>query len=287
MGVDTGTYRQRIGLFNSQAGSCSLNATALLFKLSTRGLLLWLLLYLLLCGDVETNPGPIPHINGFLLNTKSVKSVSNRHNKLVELRSLVAFYQAKIICLTETWLTPDISDTELFPDDDFIIYRHDRSDGYGGVLIAVHSSIKSTSRSDLIDSPDDNFQLLVVEIDFPKMPKLALINFYNPNSLHVRFQKFHETLRRVKAASFQDIHVMGDFNLPDLDITTGIPTGNHNNATDFYNTFQEFDLEHKVTCPTHILGNRLDLILSNSPEKISNVYTEEIFTSDHSVIHFS
>ena len=97
---------------------------------------------LLLSGDIERNPGPSNYINAFLLNTRSLKSVSKNHNKLKDFQSLVELKQAKIISVTESWLTEDIKNCEILPEADFNIYRKDRG-GYGGVLTAIHTSIHS------------------------------------------------------------------------------------------------------------------------------------------------
>jgi hypothetical protein len=100
-----------------------MNHIALLLLMLNFGLIPWLVALLVLSGDVETNPGPTGTINCFLLNTRSVKSVNRNRNKLVELHSLTALKNAKVICLTETWLSNDILDSEILPSQHFNIYR--------------------------------------------------------------------------------------------------------------------------------------------------------------------
>ena len=289
MGVDISTYRARIGSFTPRGHAVLLNGISMLFSLLSIGWLLWILLHLLISGDVETNPGPEKLIRGFLLNTQSVSSVNRDRNKLAELRALVAFYEAKIICLTETWLSPDVGDNELFPDDDFVIYRRDRSDSHGGVLMAIHSSISSKARPDLIVEDSDDFEIIVTELSLPGLPKKALVNFYNSptTSTLSRATKFYNTLQRIRDNGFHDISVFGDFNLRNLDLTTGMPLNNEGHCREYFRAFQDFDLEHKVFGPTHKLGGRLDLILTSMPENVNDVYIEDLFTSDHSVVHFS
>lgn len=59
-----------------------------------------------------------------------------------------------VICLSETWLNPNISNSELFNANKYNVFRKDRDklisgkqDG-GGVLIAVDSGYQSTERED-------------------------------------------------------------------------------------------------------------------------------------------
>ena len=56
--------------------------------------------------------------------------------------SLIAVDAVKpdIIFGSETWLKPDKGQSEIFPPG-FDVYRKDRNDGYGGVLLAVNSSL--------------------------------------------------------------------------------------------------------------------------------------------------
>lgn len=45
---------------------------------------------------------------------------------------------------TETWLSPEINTTEFFPTD-YTVFRQDRSDGYGGVLLAFRNILSVTT----------------------------------------------------------------------------------------------------------------------------------------------
>ena len=38
------------------------------------------------------------------------------------------------------WLSPSIHSSEIFPAS-YNVFRHDRNDGYGGVLLAVHNAL--------------------------------------------------------------------------------------------------------------------------------------------------
>lgn len=59
--------------------------------------------------------------------------------KAPSLESLLTQEKIHIAILSETWLEPD----SLFKISNYIIHRLDRRDGYGGVAILLHRSIRS------------------------------------------------------------------------------------------------------------------------------------------------
>ena len=243
----------------------------------------------MLAGDIELNPGPPSSFPGIMLNTRSLKSVTNRHNKLSHFRSIVSLSKAKIICLTETWLDSSISDSEIIPDDDFSIYRRDRN-GYGGVLIAIHNATFSSKlRPDLIAECGVDLEILVVEIDMGKHGKTAIVNYYNsPTNPSIdRVKGFEKTISLVNKCKFKNVCVFGDFNLPNLEITTGIPVNSRHFSNNYYDIFNDHNLLHCHSLPTHRSGNRLDLILSSNPSIFSDIFTEDTFPSDHFIVYFS
>jgi hypothetical protein len=63
-----------------------------------------------------------------------------------------------IIIDCETWLKPEIHHSEIMPPN-YTIYRNDRKDGYGGVLIGVRSDIIST---EYVNSK--NIELVAVKV---------------------------------------------------------------------------------------------------------------------------
>ena len=87
----------------------------------------------------------------------------------------------KVIVFTESWLSSDINDSEIFCSG-YQVFRNDRYSGIegtrkkrGGVLIAVHNSISS-----------DNFQVSIpvsIEMctfDFQKLLSICYLLIYSP-----------------------------------------------------------------------------------------------------------
>ena len=72
------TYRIRVGLYNTNCKTNYLfSKISYITYMLGHGLIAWIALLLLLSGDLEPNPGP-NIINGFLLNTRSIKFVNSR-----------------------------------------------------------------------------------------------------------------------------------------------------------------------------------------------------------------
>ena len=56
------------------------------------------------------------------------------------LSCMIVEYAPDIIAGTDSWLTPSIYSNEIFPDN-YNVFRKDRSDGYGGVFLAIRNSL--------------------------------------------------------------------------------------------------------------------------------------------------
>ena len=64
------------------------------------------------------------------VNFQSVK------NKKEEIGNLIDSVDPCVIIGTETWLNSRIHSSEIFPSN-YEVIRHNRQDGYGGVLLAI------------------------------------------------------------------------------------------------------------------------------------------------------
>ena len=77
----------------------------------------------------------LTHLSCIYQNTRGIKS------KLEELNAYVSSVDFSFLCVSETWLTKDVLDAELFPID-LTVYRADRNlrvsgkTRGGGVLLA-------------------------------------------------------------------------------------------------------------------------------------------------------
>jgi len=74
------------------------------------------------------------HLSLLLLNVQSITSEKASFAKLLN------EHNPDLIAITETWLNQDISSSEFLPAH-YTVCRRDRSDSYGGVLLAYRSTL--------------------------------------------------------------------------------------------------------------------------------------------------
>ena len=102
------------------------------------------------------------------------------------------------------------------------------------------------------------------------------------------FQSLNNSLQRNKESS--RIVMIGDFNLPSLHWSSheNVPvnTGGTSDIEAFCEMADDNFFQQFILGPTHIAGNKLDLLLCNSPEIIGDVCTSraECFPTDHYIV---
>ena len=141
-------------------------------------------------------------------------------NKIIELRQVANQY--KIICITESHLAPEnVTEAEVSIPN-FRTFREDRSDnsGFGGSVIYVHNSLK-VSKLDWFAKTES----LAVKIHTSNDKILNVICVYrSPNLTKVENNLMLDQLDKVPftSAHFENILMVGDFNLPNVDWVNGI-----------------------------------------------------------------
>ena len=95
-------------------------------------------LLLILCGDVETNPGPQPDVNRRIsIMQLNIRSIRNKIDSISE-----HFSDFDIICFTETHLDANIQNQNLeIESHDSTMYRSDLSAHSGGLLVYVSNKL--------------------------------------------------------------------------------------------------------------------------------------------------
>ena len=113
---------------------------------------------------------------------------------------------------TETWLSPNVNNNEVIsPEWNYNIYRKDRPDGYGGVMIAVSKQINSHEMTEL----RTDCELLWTQLAIGNSSKLFVGAYYRPHigdqcsidQLNLSLQKLDESMKN------PEIWLIGDFNL--------------------------------------------------------------------------
>lgn len=161
---------------------------------------------LLVCGDVEKNPGPdTPVSSGELsllhLNVRSIR------NKIDYIFDNLADHD--ILCFTETHLDNQVSDSHLLNEtSDFKLYRRDFTAHSSGIAVYVSNGLYSHRRLDL-ESP--SIQSTWVEITFHSI-KVLLCTAYRPPDSRVSFwEEFNVNIENALDVN-PNIIIVGDLN---------------------------------------------------------------------------
>ena len=201
-------------------------------------------------------------------------------NKLTNLSSFVLSHDFQIIAITETWLSNFIYDNEILPPS-FSIYRHDCKTRGGGILIAI----KQTIPSRIISIPDE-VEALTVQLMLYEPINLCLI--YNPPNCSEVYKQDLLSYLETTMQSLVKTYILGDFNSPDIDWAT--LSSNCNFSSSLCDLSFQYDFSQVIDSPTHIHGNTLDLIFTNSPDSVTDIVISydlnPVTKSDHYLISF-
>ncbi|XP_072022921.1 uncharacterized protein [Amphiura filiformis] len=209
------------------------------------------------------------------INFQSIK------NKTIEFLSILHEQKPDIVIGTETWLNSSILDAELFPPE-YAIFRKDRPDGWGGVLIAV----KGLS-CHLLDDLNSDSECIWVRVECGPKKKVYVGAFYNPDTSHEPIDLLNLSLSKLhqKTKGNCEIWLGGDFNLKDINWPDqSVKTGSNFTAQckKFIDICNFFSLDQLVTEPTR-KDSILDLFLVSNPTIVE--YTKVLpGLSDHSMV---
>lgn len=183
--------------------------------------------------------------------------------------------------MTETWLTSNTFNKEILPNG-FNIYRNDRHSRGGGVLLAINDIIPSVP----LTTPP-GLEAVTIKIG-QKSPIVISVLYIAPQSSSDYYNEFFDYIISLANSSLPVI-IMGDFNLPDINWST--LTASTITSNQFCEIIFKANLVQLVDQPTHILGNILDLVLTNTDDTIQSLTIQDnnnltSLHSDHYIIKF-
>lgn len=195
-----------------------------------------------------------------------VVNFQSMKNKREEIGNLIDTADPDIIIGTETWLNADISSREVLPAS-YKVFRKDRADGYGGVLIAA--------RVDLIseETCQSNTESVFVKIQATNGKPLLVGSLYRPPNSNLEYmEQMCSDISSLYAANKSAIIWLGgDLNLPDINWkNVAIEGSRYPQAISdtFLEMTKECGLEQKILFPTR-MDNTLDLFLTNRPSLVN------------------
>jgi len=136
-------------------------------------------------------------------NVRSLKA------RLLSLQCVLSCHKCSIALLSETWLLPSRSVN--IPN--YVSYRSDRHDGYGGAAIIIHNSLMSRPVS-IAESTHNNFlkfkiDIVGAEVSLPNSSSpLAIWSCYIPNDSNIPVEVWDSLFSLVRYNSL----LGGDFN---------------------------------------------------------------------------
>jgi hypothetical protein len=158
----------------------------------------------------------------------------------------------------------------------------------GAVLVAIRNELRSSRKLSLEGEQSEH---LMIELYPANCTKFMLGVFYRPpNSDANTLMELRDSLDRLEESC--QLVLVGDFNLPNIDWSMDFPspTSQAGFKEDiFCDIIADQFLYQKVEGPTHLLGNKLDCVLCNVPELVTNVNCvnpTDLFPSDHYLIDF-
>ena len=206
-------------------------------------------------------------------------------SKIPELRSRIYEHHFDLIALTESWLTPAISDGEIGISGMQLV-RKDRLAHGGGVLLYYDNSlICSELCHPELDCEDTLFCCIQL---WNKDRLLVAVIYHPPNSDKDKCDMLIRTLRNSMQLRYSHVLIMGDFNVPDLampadssitfkhqlqDLISNVPLYNHITMSTRYR-----DQQHPSV---------LDLVMTNEELMVEEIaYCAPLGKSDHVSLEF-
>lgn len=206
-------------------------------------------------------------------------------NKKAEFENLIHTVSPDIVVGTESWLTSDILDSEVFPVNlGYNVFRRDRDAPCrgGGVFILVSKLLTATRAPEL----ETDCELLWVKIETEGSKPLYVGAYYKPEETDEHSVFELKSYLSMLTNSENIIWLFGDFNMPKFDRENNNIYVNCK-STALYECFQETiqdnNLHQMVNFPTRG-NNSLDLYFTNRPSLVSNVILLPGL-SDHDVVY--
>ena len=157
-----------------------------------------------------------------------------------------------IVVATETWLDSSIADNEIIPQEyNYKLYRKDRSDGYGGVLLAISGHLHSFPVLELHFSAE----MVWARISICGCKDLYVSSYYRPHISDMpSLEQFENVLNILRASNRQlIIWIAGDFNAPYINWESlSLPEGYtyHHIHEKLLNILIDHNLSQMVRIPT-------------------------------------
>ena len=284
-----------------------------------QAIMLWLCIFNFLLITIVNpsllNPGPTGQssVNQFSVYYQNVQGLipinqlleehpTLNTSKIHEISLHIYENSPDIVILNETWLKKSILDNEIIPTDIYKVERLDRSPAThppdpndpgkfrkngGGILLGIKHNIDIVSK---IIPVKCKAEILSIELTHKNGHKTIISSFYRVGTLgienHKAVENYITKIRRRR--NVKSIFIIGDMNLPNVNWNDFVSSNSVEQL--FLDTFGNLSFEQLINVPTHIKGNILDYLVTDSPDRIKNLVVhndKSICSSDHYAIEFN
>jgi len=214
-------------------------------------------------------------------NARSLKD----RKKRADIHALLHTHSPDIIAINETWLSPEISDSEVIPSN-YVTFRKDRIEGRrpaGGVLLAVRPHLQPKR----IEHLETAAEIVWVEIKAGDLHILVASVYRRPrNDADANTQLVRSLdLAAGQRHNYDGCFIAGDFNL-DVNWAAAPPRAGVAPASVFLESFADMGLTQMINGPTRTTATTettIDLLLTDSPELVQSAAVV-LGVSDHDAL---
>ena len=201
----------------------------------------------------------------------------------MEIHACVYEQEPDVIILNETWLKPTIENNEIIPTNLYRIFRTYRSTtsnpidpedpkkykrNGGRVLIAIKSALVLSSN---IINIKYKAEFLAVELTLDDKSKVIIATCYRVDTLGIEnYRNISDILKfLLRKKRVKKFFLIGDFNLNKANWLFNTSTNSVEQT--FLDEFLQAGLLQLINEPTHVKGNILDILLTNSEQFINDI----------------
>ena len=185
--------------------------------------------------------------------------------KLDDLKLLCLSHSPDIICITETWLSPVILNSEI-KFHGYTLLRLDRDHHGGGVAMMISSSLSPS----LVSLPSNSTELLLSSITHHKH-RLFIGTFYCPPSSNTAIASLSSVLSNLSSYILSNLILVGDFNVNYTSSSTS-PL-----FLVLKSLAESYSLSQVISDPTHFSH-------AGTPSIIDLTFIPSTFHSSHSIL---
>ena len=200
-----------------------------------------------------------------IMNCQSIK------NKKPELQTIVYTAKPDIILGCDSWLSPDIANSEIFPGGYDVIRKDRVGDAHGGVFVCFKKDLICTEVTEL----ETECELVWVKLQIIGCKTLYLGSFYRPPDIYDpdNLDQLNSSLKRIMSCKNSHALLGGDFSCGDIDwnklfVPLGMPK--RQVQSQLIDIVQEHCLSQVVDIRTR-QERILDILLTNNPTPVTRV----------------